>query len=515
MLQDNRRKQLDDIVLKMSSSGESDANIQFVVDDFKSKYAYEQVQTSQLTPKQGFVSGVKEDFNKRADLTQQAVDSGANPLRKILRVAGQGAGLATDILGRGLSKITPDVIERPIIEAVKSVAETKPVQDVMGRYQEWKSLHPENAKDLESFVNIVSLLPIGAGGKVAKVGAEEVLSTTGKLAGRGASVIEKSLVQESLDEILSIIKPTLTIKEKTKALVADRGLVTNKVLPRKFENITLKPTPKEIEMANVVKDVVSKKNNPIDNISALKETSKELGQKIRTGLEQSDAIWNKNELKSELKKIEKPITVKSDATVNKMADNFTKAILQLADDANKKPIGILDIRQQFDELISVEFPNLYDKDMTPMRQFISKMRVTLNKFAESKLPEGQLADGTLMTQELRKQHLMLDASENIAEKTASAVDSSIIKRAMSALRQNPLVSGVTGGILTYGALVGLFSNPIVIGTLALGGTYQLGKTIITSKILKQSLVSVLRGLERLGKTVDARAIQTMVDQLPE
>ena len=131
------------------------------------------------------------------------------------------------------------------------------------------------------------------------------------------------------------------------------------------------------------------------------------------------------------------------------------------------------------------------------------------------MPVGQLADGTLMTQELRKQHLMLDASENIAEKTASAVDSSIIKRAMSALRQNPLVSGVTGGILTYGALVGLFSNPIVIGTLALGGTYQLGKTIITSKILKQSLVSVLRGLERLGKTVDARAIQTMVDQLPE
>jgi hypothetical protein len=62
--------------------------------------------------------------------------------------------------------------------------------------------------------------------------------------------------------------------------------------------------------------------------------------------------------------------------------------------------------------------------------------------------------------------------------------------------------------------MGMFNNPIVIGTLVLGGTFKLGKAIITSRVLRQSLVSILRALEKAGKSVDADAIHAIINQLP-
>jgi len=512
MLTQQKRQQLDKIVEQMVRENEPDNMIQFVVDDFKAKYENEDNISSES----------KGIFAERGTKLKQQIERisgedknlGIGDIPEVaLNVAGQGIGTGFDIIGKGISKVTPEFIKKPLGQAVEKIVTGVPgIEETIQKYQEWKTKNPRIAQDLESFVDIASLIPIGKGSKVA---GEKALSIAGQTAGKVATKIETGMAKQTFEEALDIIRPTLTKKEKASALGTSRGVVTNKILPRQYETISLKPTKVEEEMARVVTGIVSKSKNPIDNISSLSEASYSIGKKIRIGLEQSDAIWNKNELKSKLSTIEKPITVKSDATINNQANNFTKAVMKLADEADKKPVGILDVRQEFDQLVQKEFPNIYDKEMTPMRQYISSMRKTLNEFAESKLPEGKLPDGTTMKEELRRQHLMLDSIENIAEKTANAVDASIVKRAMRALRQNPLVSGITGGILTYGALVGMFSNPVVIGTLALGGTYKLGKTIITSRILKESLVKILRSLENAGKTVDAKAIQEMISQLPE
>ena len=88
---------------------------------------------------------------------------------------------------------------------------------------------------------------------------------------------------------------------------------------------------------------------------------------------------------------------------------------------------------------------------------------------------------------------------------------------MAALRQNPLVAGVTGGILTYGALMGMFSNPLVIGTLLLGGSIKLGNVIFTSKMLKQMLINVFRAIESsgsiAGKSESLTALRTIIDKI--
>jgi hypothetical protein len=85
---------------------------------------------------------------------------------------------------------------------------------------------------------------------------------------------------------------------------------------------------------------------------------------------------------------------------------------------------------------------------------------------------------------------------------------------MSALRQNPLTSMATGGILTFGAMTGLLSNPLVLGGLMIGGTAKLGKTIITSKALKQSLIKALNTIRTTAKPDEVKAIQSLINKLP-
>ena len=421
------------------------------------------------------------------------------------------AGLRTvgGVAGATFAPIMEAPVVKPALEALGGAISKIPgVKSIAEKVSKFAERRPVLAKDIENLVDIAALGGVSAARK-------PVVKKTAVVAGKAATRLEKGLQEQTLKEALDVVKPVLTPKEKTAALVSERGVVSKRILPRQFESTTLAPTAKETEMAKVVVNVVNKSKHPVDNIGALGVESRTIGQKIRAGLEESEAIWNKNELKARISKVERPISVKSDTTLNRQADNFNKAIFKLADEADKKAVGILDVRQKFDDLVKKEFPNLYDKEMTPTRLYVSRVRQSLNEFAESRIPEGRLPDGTKVTEELRRQHLMLDAKENIAEKAISVVDVPATKRAMNALRKNVLVYAATGGILTFGAMIGLLSNPIIIGGLILGTSLKIGKTIITAKVVRKSLVSVLRMLEEMGKTADASAIRGLLDQLPE
>jgi hypothetical protein len=104
--------------------------------------------------------------------SQQGKQSGASGL---LQAVGQGAGAVGDIGFEALKSVTPDFIQKPIGEAftkgATAIAETQPAQDVMSKYQEFKTAHPEAAANLEASGLIASILPAG---KVANVGVKGV-----------------------------------------------------------------------------------------------------------------------------------------------------------------------------------------------------------------------------------------------------------------------------------------------------------------------------------------------------
>lgn len=266
----------------------------------------------------------------------------------------------------------------------------------------------------------------GGGGYLAESKNPTVLGTAGsaalgylggkilgKLGGKATEMATtpKTLTPE-LKASLEVTKPLLSNREQTAAIAQGKSKTTGPL-----GKVEIEPTLRDIKVAQDAAPFVNKSKTASENIKSLQNGVDSLTNKIRVGVENSKAIWNQNELKSQLSGIEKPITVKSDKTLNNQAENFRKAVLQLAEKADKKTSGLLDLRQSFDALVKKEFPNLYEKEMTPMRQYIKSVRDTLNGFTESKLPEGQLLDGTSFRDSLRQQSNLISAIDNIAEKS--------------------------------------------------------------------------------------------------
>jgi len=179
--------------------------------------------------------------------------------------------------------------------------------------------------------------------------------------------------------------------------------------------------------------------------------------------------------------------------------------------------GLLQARKDFDKLIKQKFPKIFDKigGDNVRSNAVMDVRRAVNDFIEVKLPEGNP-----FKSQLKQQSDMYIAAKNISENTAKLVDIGATQRVISLLRQNPVVAGVTGGILTFGALQGLLVNPLVLGSLLTIGTVKVGKEIITSKALKRGLIKILNAIDNgviksTNSVLDKQAIQGIVDSIKE
>ena len=139
-------------------------------------------------------TAMKEDWQKLSSRQE-------NPVRFGVRTVGNAIGGATDVLGAGLSAVTPDFIKKPLGEAVGAIAETAPVKAATNLYGEFKTAHPEAAKDVEAVGNIASVLPAE---RLLK-GSAEV--GKGILAERAAAQAPK-LEARASEKMLDVIRPS-------------------------------------------------------------------------------------------------------------------------------------------------------------------------------------------------------------------------------------------------------------------------------------------------------------------
>lgn len=308
-------------------------------------------------------------------------------------------------------------------------------------YQNWANQHPEAAKNLEALGNITALgTSIPAGGEAGamaqsglkKVGTLERGMPTFKpllqdmrevgtsLADRtvGKTAVARDMAkigQKASADTLGTVRPKLTAMEEATAKAQGRGTTTGKI----FKKTEIQPSSREVEMSQYAKDAGVKSKNTFDkNIQLMKDAQKTSADTVRQGLKNSKATWNPNELKGVLNKVEKPISLTQPEMP--IADRLKAGVMKLVEKANKKPEGILDVRQGFDNLVEKNFgKNIFAKD-DPKGILIRQYRQALNDFAESKLPEGKLANGQSLKGELRRQSLLYDAIQNVAEKAPKA-----------------------------------------------------------------------------------------------
>lgn len=167
------------------------------------------VQVEQAKP--NFFQRVGEDFNKRGqEVIKNSQQFAANPsignlVQQGFQTAGQFAGGVGDIFGEALSPAINKVVDKVSdIPAVQNIATSEPASDgldkvsgTMESYKQWAQEHPEAAKNLESAVNIASLLPLDVGVRAAssgvKVGTEGLMTGAKNLVGGVDDAVKSSV----------------------------------------------------------------------------------------------------------------------------------------------------------------------------------------------------------------------------------------------------------------------------------------------------------------------------------
>lgn len=155
------------------------------------------IQTPENKP--GFLNRVGEDLKKRGQDAKNSLMNSDNKLtgaESILQTTGALAGGIGDVIGQGI-KSGINALPEGVKDVGRSALQSDAGQAVMGgigsameKYNSWAQQNPRAAKDLESMVNIASILPTGKIASVAKEGVEQGVKTVGRTAFK---VGEKSL----------------------------------------------------------------------------------------------------------------------------------------------------------------------------------------------------------------------------------------------------------------------------------------------------------------------------------
>lgn len=249
--------------------------------------------------------------------------------------AGYGAEFASDFLGgEGVGSLAKNtgkgLIKQGVLQGIKFGALSG------GLGEGGRALQDKNS----GFIDVAGKTGGGvlSGGLIGGV-LGGVSPAIGKLTNNVIGKIRNPALaeeQKAISETLNIIKPQLSSKEKQAALNAGRGKTTGLL-----KNIDVAPSNRDFEIAEAAKGIVSKKNSNIENIDALYSSIENDANQVIDGLKENNAIYNKNQIRSYLKKVkdsdERRYTLGGDEAAQKAYDSVIDLVLNLLD--NKHKIG--------------------------------------------------------------------------------------------------------------------------------------------------------------------------------
>lgn len=139
-----------------------------VVDSIKNAQSTEQ-------GKDSWFSEIISSAERRADAVSKIQGSDQSGKSKSLQLFGQGNGLVSDIIGtvvgRTLSAVTPDSIEKPVKEAIgtalANIIQSEPAQRVADNWEKLKKTNPELAGNLAAVGSISGLATTFSGANAA------------------------------------------------------------------------------------------------------------------------------------------------------------------------------------------------------------------------------------------------------------------------------------------------------------------------------------------------------------
>ena len=278
----------------------------------------------QMETSQNLFSGIGKAFTER---TEKGSEAGYKAIQgeqglgsATLQMLGQGAGFVGDVgfeagkylfdsAGNFLSGVTPDVLEKPAVAAVKKVGDqllqTDAAKAGIAAFQagaetwgNFKKENPEAAGNIEAVVNLASLIP---GVKGAKVGAEGAGAI-----GKEALSIAKEGVEKGAE---AVSKKTGDVYDLTKGAFRRKPVRTEDAIKSVKDNLLSQIEGKKASMVKLDKtrsdvldtissdpryhpeiDVENKTFNTQNAVNELNADINELGTKTRELFSVSDEI---------------------------------------------------------------------------------------------------------------------------------------------------------------------------------------------------------------------------------
>lgn len=482
----------------------------------------------QAPPPPNFFERVSQDFMKRGQnfggsLSAYGAKEQTTP-ETIMQLFGQGAGFVGDVFGealtsagRGLSKATPDFIEKPITQGVKDS-----VYGVLGTsvgrqaldaltlgveaYDSWKSKNQRAARNLESAVDIASLLPME---RLGRVGMEVTERGARSLGGGLVASGEKALAGQRGSFVKDLVSPVRTkaVREAEVGRTVEQGFGP-------FKTSVVTPTAQEARSAaEVAKIATVKPNNTFQrNYNAIQSANRAEALRLEAALKQKDFIYPKKELLARLRTAKEELarnpSLVGDAekTAQKLMDELEKRI----NAAPAKGSELLKIRKEFDQWVeNQKGSKVFDPNMENAFSIANRsMRQTVNTFLDEKAPNAAVKES------LAKQTSLYNAMDNIAVKAAEEADTAFGRSLQRLGRvlgtKNKIVQGVAAaaGIGGLGAAATFAPAAAVLGTGSYL-TYRAGRLVLKPQVrttLGQAINALDRELGVLGGVVTAGTV---------
>ncbi|MDB4358100.1 hypothetical protein N9Z29_00310 [bacterium] len=344
-------------------------------------------------------------------------------------LSGRGRlGTGLDLVGTGISlsarevsKFIPDSVEKKVVDgvtdAVKKLGEIPTVQkglEAIGEgyqsYLQWKSENPNDAMGVESIVNVAEIF---APPFKRKPIPDKTMFRT--MADKQLDKARELETGQRKDYLYTLITPI-----STKA--NDEARVKRMTQNDKGRNV-YNPTDEEEEMVNILKRIpVSADNSLVGNRVILDTEVNKVHNSLVKQLGKSKVKLNKKELNTELESIvddlqeTNPVLVGDASAVAKKIFNKAQQLLAKSDGS---PASLMQVRKDLDKWAKQQGKGSFDGNENAYTVAQRAVRDFLNKKVADAVPETAVLD------KLRKQHLLLRASDRLVPKAAQEADTKI------------------------------------------------------------------------------------------
>lgn len=480
-----------------------------------------------------FIDDVSQDLEKRAKEVEQTAKDykegkisfveaelqtfGKGVAGSIIDVGGEVIGTLAEGAGKGIQYMMPET-SAEIVEMTKSGLDfllntelgkmgTEAILDGVESWEGFKAENPRAAKNIESVVNIGTILApvkVKANAK-PKADPSKLQKAADDL--REAQLAKEMPKREAF--ALKLSEPKLT--EDELAARARRTTQESGILRKNVYEPTARETliAKEFAKLPIDKGYSFQKNlNIVDG--EISRLSLQLEKTLGTVKTTIDDISVQNKVDDAIDKLmTEKLTMVGDEATNKVLMTMATKIDRLWNESDKSPLGLLKVRQEFDSWAKAngaKWSN--DVKVNNINEGSRALRNALNDVLEEAVPDGKVKDS------LMKQHLLLSGADNLAIK-AGKEGTHVITRLWNNVANLAPFKSETNRVIGagLGLPIGVAAHAMApaLGVAIIGGStaYLLSKGIMKATS-KKSLALLL---EQTDKALKIAKNPDMIKQL--